>query len=193
MNKYIEELSKLLNVLSNQDRQDALSFYTEYLQDGGFKTFEECFERLGTPQMLANKIIANYRNDSYNGYTRDKRNVSTVLILMLCIIAIPFVITAVSIIFSILVAIFSIVFSIFVTIAALGLAAIIIFFLSFWLLFTNFWIGLFYLGLTLATIGFVAIIFDPVKWLIVNLVVSTKKAFVWSCNQVKNIFSRITK
>ncbi|MCK8606814.1 DUF1700 domain-containing protein [Apilactobacillus ozensis] len=193
MNKYIEELSKLLNVLSNQDRQDALSFYTEYLQDGGFTTFEECSERLGTPQMLANKIIVNYRNDNYDGYTRDKRNVSILLIVLLCIIAIPFMITVISIIFSILVAIFSVVLSIVVAIASVGLMAVIILFLSLWLLFTNFWIGLFYLGVTLTTIGFITIVFEPAKWLIVNLCLGTKKACVWSYNQVKGIFSKILK
>ncbi|MCL0312088.1 DUF1700 domain-containing protein [Apilactobacillus sp. TMW 2.2459] len=191
MNKYIEELSKLLNVLSYQDKQDALNFYTEYLQDGDFKTYAECSEKLGTPQMLANKIIANYQSEHGNGYVRDKRNVSIVLIILLCIIAIPFLLTIISIIFSIFVTIFSVIFSIIVTIFALGLSAIVILVVSFWLLFTNFWTGLFYLGLTLVTLGIVAILFEPAKWLVINLLLITKNFCKWSYNQIKNITEKI--
>lgn len=61
MNKqeYLSKLDKALGALSPDDRENAIRFYDEYIADSGEdETLDTVLKTLGTPEQLANKIIA---------------------------------------------------------------------------------------------------------------------------------------
>jgi len=58
MNEYIEELKFHLRKLPNDDREDAIAYYFEYLAETGPDGEAEAIERLGTPAQLAAGIRA---------------------------------------------------------------------------------------------------------------------------------------
>ena len=58
--KYINDLSIYLRQLTDEERNDALEFYDEYIADAGLETRTAIEERLGTPRQLSHKILADY-------------------------------------------------------------------------------------------------------------------------------------
>ena len=50
--KYINDLSIYLRQLTDEERNDALEFYDEYIADAGLETRTAIEERLGTPRQL---------------------------------------------------------------------------------------------------------------------------------------------
>ncbi len=55
---YIEELRARIAHLPREEREAALRYYIEYLEDATDKTMEQIIEELGTPQQVAERIIA---------------------------------------------------------------------------------------------------------------------------------------
>ena len=51
--QYIEQLKKYLKVLSQADQDDAIDFYSEYIDDAGLTTVKDIFDKLGTPEKLS--------------------------------------------------------------------------------------------------------------------------------------------
>lgn len=56
--EYIEELRARISHLPKEERESALSYYIEYLEDATDKTMEETVAELGTPGEVAERIIA---------------------------------------------------------------------------------------------------------------------------------------
>ena len=56
--EYIEELRARISHLPKEERESALSYYIEYLEDATDKTMEEIIAELGTPGEVAERIIA---------------------------------------------------------------------------------------------------------------------------------------
>lgn len=56
--EYIEELRARISHLPKEERESALSYYIEYLEDATDKTMEEIVAELGTPGEVAERIIA---------------------------------------------------------------------------------------------------------------------------------------
>ena len=63
MNSYLNELSRLLaNSISPDEFNNVMQYYTEYFADAGIEKQDEVIKELGTPEDLANKIIAEYNS-----------------------------------------------------------------------------------------------------------------------------------
>lgn len=60
--EYIEELRARISHLPKEERESALSYYIEYLEDATDKTMEEIVAELGTPGEVAERIIARVRS-----------------------------------------------------------------------------------------------------------------------------------
>lgn len=60
MDQYLEELRKYLSKYNSEDADGALEFYTDYLTDGPFSTYEDCVNDLGMPKFLTRKIMAEH-------------------------------------------------------------------------------------------------------------------------------------
>lgn len=56
--EYIRELKARISHLPREEQESALRYYMEYLEDAGDRPMEQIIEELGTPQQVAERIIA---------------------------------------------------------------------------------------------------------------------------------------
>ena len=56
--QYLKELATNLKGLSQQEINDAISFYREYAEDAAFNTYEEMVNHFGPAKILASKIYS---------------------------------------------------------------------------------------------------------------------------------------
>lgn len=56
--EYIRELRARIAHLPKEEREAAMSYYVEYLEDAADKSMEEIIMELGTPRDVAERIIA---------------------------------------------------------------------------------------------------------------------------------------
>lgn len=73
--EYLRSLEQLLYNIPAEDREEALQFYRDYLEDAGPEAEEEVLRSLGTPQELAESIRrALYGDNAQGDYTRVYRD-----------------------------------------------------------------------------------------------------------------------
>jgi uncharacterized membrane protein len=75
--KYIANLATYLKPLTDDERNDALEFYDEYIVDAGLASQAAIEEKLGTPRQLSYKILADYSIKSNEESKKDGRPGST--------------------------------------------------------------------------------------------------------------------
>jgi len=68
MQEYINELKFHLSKLSDEDREDAITYYFEYLAEAGPDGVEEAMEKLGSPAELAAGIRADQAMQDFSDY-----------------------------------------------------------------------------------------------------------------------------
>jgi len=68
MQEYIGELKIHLSKLTDEDREDAISYYFEYLAEAGPDGAEQAMEKLGTPAELAAGIRADQALQDFSAY-----------------------------------------------------------------------------------------------------------------------------
>ena len=68
MQEYINELKIHLSKLTDDDREDAISYYFEYLAEAGPEGVEQAMEKLGTPAELAAGIRADQALQDFSEY-----------------------------------------------------------------------------------------------------------------------------
>ena len=56
--EFMSELEKLLSDISENEREEALNYYNDYLDDGGVENEEEVIRSLGSPKEVAATIKA---------------------------------------------------------------------------------------------------------------------------------------
>ena len=90
MNKseFLKALSKQLKLLPKEDRDDALTFYTEYLEDYGFAENEDVTAKLGTPKEVAKNMIAEITMKHIDSNEEKKSAKKTATIVWIAIISI---------------------------------------------------------------------------------------------------------
>ncbi|HPE38664.1 MAG TPA: DUF1700 domain-containing protein [Bacillota bacterium] len=166
MNKeqYISKLATHLRGMPKEDRDEAIAFYSEYLDDAGVENEEATIASLGTPRELARKIFIecvdkNYveqvnseddresdineiaTSDNRETETKTKKNnMSTVWVVLLAIFALPFspIPIALSIVaFAVLLSILITIYSCALSGAATVIAGIGTLILGFIVLFTD--------------------------------------------------------
>lgn len=61
MNKhiFIQRLEKALRHIPKEDREDAISYYTEYFEEMGADDTQDVSQSLGKPEDIAKEIIVN--------------------------------------------------------------------------------------------------------------------------------------
>ena len=55
-NEFLDRLFGLLSDLSQEERDEALAYYREYIEDAGLENEEAIMEELGTPEEVAAEI-----------------------------------------------------------------------------------------------------------------------------------------
>ena len=90
MNKkeFLNALTKKLKLLPKEDREDAISFYTEFLEDSGFNDTEDVTGKIGTPKQVASELIANCTKKHIDENEEKKSPKKTARIVWLAIISI---------------------------------------------------------------------------------------------------------
>lgn len=90
MNKseFLKALSKQIKLLPKEDREDALTFYTEYLEDYGFAEDEDVTAKLGTPKEVAKNMIAEITMKHIDSNEEKKSAKKTATIVWIAIISI---------------------------------------------------------------------------------------------------------
>lgn len=153
--EFMKRLEVLLSDISESEREEALQYYNDYLNDAGVENEQEVLDSLGTPEQLA-KVIkeglgdnseagefteTGYRNESYEGFAHnevveknhykkaDKKPMSAgmiVLIVILCIIAAPVIIPIIAGLFGGFMGILGGLFGLFIGIAAASVALVVV-------------------------------------------------------------------
>lgn len=148
--EFMKELEQLLMEISVEERQDALDYYNDYLDDAGVDKEEQVIRELGGPQKVAMiiKDSLNSHNESNGAYTetgyqdaryesrqevenrannnfkelrKDNKVLKIVLAILILLVGWPLILAVISVIFSVIIAILSLVFGLGVTgIAVLG-------------------------------------------------------------------------
>lgn len=195
MNDYIAEFRALLGQLSEDERAEAVDFYQEYLQDGGFETYDDCVRELGTPHQLARKVLADYSirtmeapSGNQTRGSKPKNDVKTIWLIILAIVSTPVTIplalglaglfvAAIAVVGSLIVA----VIAVFVAIITLGVVGLVV---GLGTIFTSFWSGIFYLGIALIVAGLLVMLFPAFKWLINELIRGITLFSKWIYNKI---------
>ncbi|MDE6708289.1 MAG: DUF1700 domain-containing protein [Oscillospiraceae bacterium] len=79
VNEFLQELEKNLSSLKPEERQSAMAYYREYLEEAG-DSAQEAIENLGSPQSVAERILSESElelNESKK--SQKKSNISTII------------------------------------------------------------------------------------------------------------------
>ena len=162
--KYMQMLRRYLRKLPDDEIDDIVEFYSEYLADAGIDTKAEIEQELGTPRQLALKILADH-SIKEDQRVVSKTKIKTTWLIILALLATPATLIIGLILLSVLIAIFAVVFSGVVVVISLAGGGIFLtaaaIFTGLSLLFTNLGTGLFYLGIGL--LGLLLIVI-PLVW-----------------------------
>ncbi len=136
-NEFMDELGHYLRHLTDDDRQDALEYYSEYIDDIGLAADEDVCARIGTPREVSRQIIAQTTERRIEEQREKKTVRGSGSILWLVILgifasptALPLAIAAVVIILALVITAGVIVFSFFISGAALTVAGLFLCILS---------------------------------------------------------------
>ncbi|MCF6515324.1 DUF1700 domain-containing protein [Lactobacillus sp. S2-2] len=177
---YINSLKKSLSKVSEDEKNDAIEFYSEYIQDAGFENISDIEKELGTPKQLARKIIADnaIKNDDIKSKKGERsgmfENTKTIWLVILAILATPVAIPVLIIILALMIGMFAALFGFIVSIICLIIVGVIftgvIFIFGVSLIGTKSLFGLGLIGLGFAIIGLTIVIFSGlylfISWLI---------------------------
>ncbi|MEJ6401150.1 DUF1700 domain-containing protein [Nicoliella lavandulae] len=187
MNRYIEELSTYLKRLDPVDLEDSIDYYSNYLEDGGFTTYNDCVTELGTPKSLANKILADDSINTIDGSRMDnKRNHNSTLSIWLIIAAIagsplwlPLAFGALMVIFGMIVTAIALVVSILLVVFSGFISSIIIFGWALIHLSTNFMLSLLLIGVSMISFGIVLLLIPFIIKFSKRLIHWIQKTSIW--------------
>lgn len=90
--QYIRELSGCLKGLSAEDREDAIRFYEDYIEESGLGDSATIEESLGTPKEVARKIVGDCVEKQIDRQSENpdlKNSKKTVWLILLAIMASP--------------------------------------------------------------------------------------------------------
>ncbi|BAL62882.1 DUF1700 domain-containing protein [Melissococcus plutonius] len=165
INEYINELKNYLSALEDEEFQDILEFYYEFLLDADTDSRKEIEAALGTPRQLARRILADYSlvetkiddqqfSEKELQHQNTKRNLQNIWWIFLGLLAIPVGLPLVILLFSILLFFFCIIAAIVILLGAFLSIALFIIYKTFPIIWTQEWAtAYFYIGCSLAIIA----------------------------------------
>lgn len=128
MNKteFLKALEKQLKYLPKEDRDDALNYYSEYIDDMNFAENEDISIRLGKPKDIAKNIISECAEKTIDKHDSEKGPKSTAKIVWLTILIICSSPVTLPIAIALLTIVFTLVLTITVVLLSLGLSAVLV-------------------------------------------------------------------
>lgn len=197
MNDYLSKFNALLVQLTDDERDEVVEFYREYLLDAAIPNYDDCVAELGTPKQLARKVLADYSirfNENLNANTskrqKSQATVRTIWLIVLALLSTPITIPA---LIAILAVFFALAVTVFAFVIAAGAILIGVTILAFAMLTAgigifgqSLWVALFYLGSGLAIIGAELLVLPLFIWLISVILQGIAKI-------VQNLYHRFVK
>lgn len=156
---YLDEFKALLPGLSNDETSDVLDYYQEYILDADLADYAAVVAKLGTPQQLARKTLADYsiRQSAPVTLATPRHNARLIWIIILALfaspIAIPLAVAVILMLIAGIVVVGAIIFAAMMVVAGLLLAGGFALISGIAILFQSFATGVFYTGLGLAGLG----------------------------------------
>lgn len=174
--KYISELEKYLAPLTDDERQDALDFYNEYIEDAGYDNYQQIVHELGNPRQLSHKILADYSIKANDEEVKQGRTASphsnwrVFWLVLVAIITSPITFAlslgALMVLFAAFAAVFGIGIGILGTLVGLFFATGVLFYTGVGVIVTAPMTGIFYLGTGIAMLGFLLLCIPLGYWII---------------------------
>jgi len=179
MQEYINELKIHLSKLADEDREDAISYYFEYLAEAGPDGIEEAMEKLGSPAELAAGIRADQAlQDFQEGQGKVPgvgKGVKAVWYAGLA--AVPRTVLAVFVTVIIIVVFFAVMIALFATAVALMAGGVVAVVGGCWLVGMDPMAAMFYAGCGLAVGGGGFFVFRFAIWCSKHLLITIAEVF----------------
>lgn len=155
---YLKEFEQLLVGLNADEVNDVLEYYQEYILDADLADYSAVAAKLGTPQQLARKTLADYSIRQTETVTATPRhNARLIWIIVLALFASPIAIPLAGAVIIMLIAgvlvVGAIIFAAMMVVAALLFAGGFALISGFAILIQSFATGIFYIGMGLAGLG----------------------------------------
>lgn len=88
--EYMDELTKKLVRMPEQERMEAISYYEEYFDEAGEENEEDVIKSLGTPTQVARQILADFAvKESAAKPQSPKKGIWAIVLIVLAILASP--------------------------------------------------------------------------------------------------------
>ena len=156
--QYLSELALKLIKLPEDERKNAINYYTEYIDDAleNGKTMQDVEAALGNPNEVAANIIADYsvnRVKEKPSLTNGLKALIAVLGVFAFPIAAPAAIAIIVVIFALIITVFSVAFSLIMAAFGIFIAVVVLLGVSVALIFTDPILGMATLGASLIASG----------------------------------------
>lgn len=188
--QFLARLGSRLKRLPPEDREDALEYYKEYLDDAGPENEAATISAWGTPEQVASQILADYAVKQGDGKPTAKRGLSTAWTVVLAIFASPIAVPVAAAIFcvmlALIVAVAAVILAAGACAAALAVGGVMSVGAGLWVTFRSFPTMLFFVGAGLFCAGAGIALFLFVAWL-------SKTGFLWIAKQFGKVLSRRKK
>ena len=178
--EYINELKLHLRKLDDDDREDAISYYFEYLAEAGPDGAAEAMEKLGSPEKLAAGIRADQAMadfEEYDGRTGGAVGKGVQAVWHAGRASIPRTVLAVFVTVIIIIVFFAVMIALFVSSVALIVGGALGIAGGVWLLHLDWTAALFYFGIGLAIIALGSLLFRFSTWASKHLLKAIAKTF----------------
>lgn len=156
MNKmeFMDHLKRGLDDFPRDEQESALKYYAEYFQEAGEDNEEEVIKELGDPDQIVADIRKNYDGKLESGRRSAKWLEPWVILLI--VLASPFILTLALLVFSLLLTIWSLILSFGIVAVCFAFVGILMVIISFFAIPTSVptFFFLFGIGLFMAVLGF---------------------------------------
>ncbi|MFD0897217.1 DUF1700 domain-containing protein [Loigolactobacillus binensis] len=155
---YLHEFEHLLTGLNTAETSDVLEYYQEYILDADLADYTAAMTKLGTPQQLARKTLADYSlRQTTPTMATPRHNARLIWIIVLALfaspLAIPLALAVIALLLAGILVVGAIILAAVVVVAGLMLAGGFALIGGLALLLKSFATGIFYIGAGVATLG----------------------------------------
>lgn len=166
---FLLQLQKGLNKLPKQESDNALAYYTEYLEEVEPENLQAAIDALGSPDKIASQISADFAVKNMQVSPTAKKGLSTVWIVLLAIfaspIAVPIALAVAAVALSLVIVLIALILSFAAVAVSLTVAGVLTMIVGLCLIFQNLPTAAFYFGGGLFSFGAGLALIPLIIWL----------------------------
>lgn len=171
--EYINQLRTYLSGMPENDMNEALEYYTEYLSEVSDENLDEEIKKLGNPEFLAKQLKSEVPNNTQMNFSDKNKNSNSALKITVLILTSPIWLSLLAAYFSIYVTIICVIFSVYIAFPAMALTFLIC---AFGTAKYSVYNVIFFTGGFLITLGASLVLFKPA----LNGIIESSKLFAKS-------------